>query len=161
MTASIFWPISLLSLPGASLVPRNLSKWFFPASLCLAGCPIDPFLPPCASQESFPAFVVPSKLSKWSFPASLVPLRLSPIDPFLPPWCRPLSPFLPPWCLSGCPNGLFLPPWCLSGCPNGPFLPPWCLPEQHFTGQSVLRAAGRGAHPKIYREPGRSALKLY
>ena len=101
-------------------MPRKLSKLFFPASLCLAGCPIDPFLPPCASQESFPASLVPS----------------------------------------GCPNGPFLPPWCLSGCPNGPFLLPWCLPEQHFKAQSVLRAAGRGAHPRIYREPGRSPLKL-
>ena len=40
----------LSCLPGASLVPPRLSKWFVPASLvlpwCLAGCPMDPFLPP-------------------------------------------------------------------------------------------------------------------
>ena len=33
--------------------------------------------------------------------------------------------------------------------------------ERHFKGQSVLRAANRGAHPRICREPGRSPLKLY
>ena len=37
-----------------SLVPPSLSKWRFPASLvppwCLAGCPIDPFLPPCKAR---------------------------------------------------------------------------------------------------------------
>ena len=61
------------------------------------------------------------------------------------------------------------PPWCLSGCPSGPFS---CLPgaslskairrsERPSKGQPVLRAAGRGAHPRICREPGRSPLKLY
>ena len=94
------------------------------------------------------AFVVLPRLSKWFFPASLVP-----------PWCLascPMSPFLPPWCLSSCPIP-FLLPWCLSGCPNGPFLPPWRLPvkgpERHFKDQPVLRAANRGAHPRICREP--------
>ena len=33
--------------------------------------------------------------------------------------------------------------------------------ERHCKGQSVLRAANRGAHPRICREPGRSPLKLY
>ena len=37
-----------------SLVPPRLFKWFFRASLvppwCLAGCPIDPFLPPCKAR---------------------------------------------------------------------------------------------------------------
>ena len=58
-------------------MPRKLPKWFFPASLCLAGCPIDPFLPP------------------WC-------LASCPLSPFLPPWCLsgcPNGPFLPPWCL--------------------------------------------------------------
>ena len=121
--------------------------------ICLAGCPISPFLPP------------------WCLPGCRN-------GPFLPPWCRPGTslrnaaveepgirgpklngpsarvlrrgscarkasrrgssatractcpnePFLPPWCLAGCANSPFLPPWCLPGCPNGTFLPPWCLP---------------------------------
>ena len=65
----------------------ELSKWFFPASLappwCLAGCPIDPFLPswrlPGATQavqmvrSCLPgASLVPRWLSDGSFPASLV-----------------------------------------------------------------------------------------
>ena len=143
-------------LPGASLVPRRLSNWSFPASLvppwCLAGCPIGPFLPPwClpgASQAPAVlvprlgcplvlsglsgASLVPRKLSKWSFPA--------------------------PWCLPGCPNGPFLPPWCLPGAsqavqlvlsclpgaslvprsPIGPFRSPWCLPGASYAVQMVL-----------------------
>ena len=68
------------------------------ASWCLAGCPIDLFLPP------------------WC-------LADCPIDPFLPPWCLASCPngsFLPPWCLSGCPNGPFLPPCQREPCaPSG------------------------------------------
>ena len=33
--------------------------------------------------------------------------------------------------------------------------------KRPFKGQPVLRAADRGAHPRICREPGRSPLKLY
>ena len=87
-----------------------------------------------------------------------------------------------PWCLPGCPSDPFLPPWCFASCPKNPFLPPWCLQavqmvlsclpgaslskailcsEQHFKGQFVLRAANRGAHPRVCRKPGRSPLKLY
>eukprot|EP00439_Symbiodinium_sp_Y106_P016269 s7609_g2.t1 len=75
----------LSCLPGASLVPRRLSKYSFLASLvppwCLASCPISPFLPawclPGASQavqlvlSCLPgASLVPPRLSNWSFPAS-------------------------------------------------------------------------------------------
>ena len=118
--------------------------------------------------------LVPRRLSNWSFPVALVLpccLRGCPNGSFLPYWCLagcPMDPFLPPWCLASCPMNPFLPPWCLSGCPHGPFLPSWCslskailCSERPFKGQSVLRAANRGVHPRICREPGRSPLKLY
>ena len=105
---------------------------------CLPGCPIDPFLPPWC----LPGCLAPRKLSKWLFPASLVP-----------PWCLagcPIDPFLLPWCLASCPMSPFLPPWCLSGCPkNGPFLPPWCLPVK---GNSIC--AGQ---PAVAPIPGFAA----
>ena len=46
----------LSCLPGASpasLVPPRLSKWFVPTSWCLAGCPMDPFLPPWCLAGAF------------------------------------------------------------------------------------------------------------
>ena len=81
----------------ASLVPRRLSKWSFPASL----------VPP-RQRSASPG---PPGLSTWPFP---------------PPWCLPAASqafqmvlsclLVPPWCLG--------PPWCLQVCPNGPFCLP-------------------------------------
>ena len=107
---------------------------------CLPGCPNGSFLPPwCLAGCPIDPFLLP-----WGLPC--------PIDPFLPP-------FLPPWCLAGCPNGSFLPPWCLPGASKWSFpasLAPPCQLEF-----SLCWAAGRSAHPRICREPGRSPLKLY
>ena len=100
--------------------------------------------------------VVPRRLSNWFFPVSLVlPWRPAgcPIDPFLPPWCLascPISPFLPP-----------VPPWCLSGCPIDPFLPPWCFPVKGNPALSLCYGQPAVGPTRIYREPGRSPLKLY
>ena len=70
--------------------------------------------------------------------------------------------FIPPPSLSFPPS-----PWSVAVFPVL-FSSPSCRPilcygcsERPFQGQSVLRAAGRGAHPRICREPGRSPLKLY
>ena len=110
-------------------------------------------------------------------------------DSFLPPWYLPGCPngsFLPPWCLPGCRNGSFLPPFdgsfpaslvphkhsCLPGAFQAVQMVLSCLPgaslskailcsERHFKGQSALRAANRGGHPRICRELGRSPLELY
>ena len=66
-------------LPGASLAPRRLFKWSFPASLvppwCLPGCPnghfLPPWFPPGASQAvQLVLFCLPG--------ASLVPLSCLP-----------------------------------------------------------------------------------
>ena len=88
------------------------------------------------------ASLVPRWLSDGSFPASLVPRKRS-NESFLASlvllrlskWTFPVS---------------LVPPWCLILCS-----------ERHFKGQSVLRAANRGARPRICREPGQSPLKLY
>ena len=113
----------------------------------------------------------------------------SAIDPFLPPWCLPGCPngsFLPPWCLPGASLAVRWILSCLPGASQAVQLILSCLPgasqavqmvlsclpgaslskailcsKRHFKGQSVLRAANRGAHPRICREPGRSPLKLY
>ena len=66
---------------------------------CLAGCPIDSFLPP------------------WCLPSC-------PNGSFLPSWCLPgasagcpMDPFLPPWCLASCATG------------SQPWSPPQDLPR--------------------------------
>ena len=134
---------------------------------CLPGCPNGSFLPP------------------WCLPGAsqAVQLILSCL-PGASIGC-PNGSFLPPWCLAGCPIDPFLPFWRLASCSNGSFLPLWCLPGASQAGQLILsclpgaseswsfpaslvplcqrefKAAGRGAHPRICREPGRSPLKLY
>ena len=85
------------------------------------------------------ASLVPRKLSDGSFPVSLVPPKLS-NESF------PAS--LVPFRLSKWPFPASLSKAILCS-------------ERLFKGQSVLRAASRGAHPRICREPGRSPLKLY
>ena len=124
------------------------------APLCLAGCPIGPFR----------VVLVPS----WCLPSC-------PKGSFLPPWCFPgasqavqliLS------CLPGASQAVQLVLSCLPDASLAPLrLSKWSFPaslappcQRHellFKGQSVLRAASRGAHPRICREPSRSPLKLY
>ena len=122
--------------PEAPEEPRELSKWFFPASLvppwCLANCPIDPFLPPWRLAGYPNGFFLPP----WCVPGASQTVQF---DPFLPPWCLasyPNGSFLPPWCLADCPIYPFLPPWRLLGCPKGSFLPPWCLLVSRSLSQS-------------------------
>ena len=68
---------SVLSCPpGASLVPRRLSNWSFPASLvppwCLPGCPNGPFLP--ETRRDLPLLRAYPPLSKFQWrPARFVP----------------------------------------------------------------------------------------
>ena len=99
-------------------MPRKLSSWSFPASLvrprCLAGCPIDPFLPP------------------WC----LAGCRVS---PFLPPWCLPAPSQAVQLILScGASQAVQLILSCLAGCGVSPFLPPWCLPGASQAVHMVL-----------------------
>ena len=122
--------------------------------------------------------LVPRRLSNWSFPVVLVPSWCLPSCPkgsFLPPWCFPgasqavqliLS------CLPGASQAVQLVLSCLPGAPQAVQMVLSCLPgaslskailcsELLFKGQRVLRAANRGARPRICREPSRSPLKLY
>ena len=135
-------------------IGNPVCKWLFPASLvppwCLAGCPIDPFLPP------------------WCLPGC-------PNGSFLPPWCLPGASLAVRWilsCLPGASRAVQRVLSCLPGASQAVQMDLSCLPgaslskailcsERHFKGQSVLRAANRGARPRICREPGRSPLKLY
>ena len=84
--------------------------------------------------------------------ASLVPQ----IDPFLAPWCLASCPILS--CFPGASQAVQMVLSCLPGASLSKAL---LCSKWPFKGQSVLRAAGREAHPRICREPGRSPLKLY
>ena len=73
-------------------------------------------------------------------------------------------------CLLGASQAVQLIVCCLPGASQAVQIVLSCLPgaslskailcpERHFKGPSVLRAANRGAHPRICREPGRSPMK--
>ena len=108
----------LSSLPGASLVPRRLSKYSFPASL----------VPPCASQAV--QLVLSSLASPWCLPG------------------YPIGPFLPPRCLPGASQAVQLLLSCLPGAPQTVQLVLSCLPGASQAVQldlSCLPGASQGA----------------
>ena len=64
-------------LPGASQAIQMVLSCLPGASWPLAGCPIDPFVPPWCLASYLKCLLVPRRLSNRSFPASLLPRRLS------------------------------------------------------------------------------------
>ena len=148
----------------------------------LASCPTDPFLPPwcLASCPMFPGAALSKGIQSvlgsrpWRPPQDLPRTGPFAIEIVLKVRQNP-APFqnhnsignpalqaslVPPWCLQVALSCL----WCLPGASQAVQL----ILSLHVKGNSVCAgqpappwAAGRGAHPRICREPGRSPLKLY
>ena len=124
----------LSCLPGASLLPRRLTKnqWFFPASLvpprCLASCPMGPFLPSwCLSGCPNSPFQSVLGGRPWSPPQDVPRTGPFAIEIALKVRQNP-APFQNRNSIGNPVLQVSLvPPWCLASCPIDPFLPPWCL----------------------------------